>query len=472
MSNILLAVDHKENSRLLLECLNQYHTVILFDREDILDPPFDLAIFDGHALNRLWQQIASRKEMAQPLFLPTLLISSHQDTKLMTRQLWRVVDELIAVPIEKVELLLRVEVLVRARRQSLELESKNIQLAQEIATRREAENVLRDSEERFRVTLKNSPLIVAHSDRDLRYTWVYNAHYFPYSTDMIGKQDTELAADAGLTRLTELKRQVLSSNTGTRREIEFKTSEQPVIYDVTVEPIYDVSGKPIGTTTAMFDITAQKRAEDQAAEMASFQERQRLARELHDSVSQTLFSATSIAQAASLKWEKEPQKARELLEDVVQLNRSALSEMRTLLVELRPEAIIKTRFTDLLQQLVEAAKGRNVLTGELVVSGEALRMPEDVHFGLYRIAQESINNILKHSGATHFTVKLNYTDDTVKMQIDDDGKGFDSQVQSAGMGLSNLRERARSIASSLALTSAPGSGTQVAVEWKIPQPNS
>src|SRR4051794_18159423 len=108
MSNILIVFDHKENSRLLFDYLSQYHTILSPESVGDLIEPFDLAIFDGQALNRLWRRIDRLKDSQSPLFLPILLVTGRQEISLVTRQLWRIIDEIIVTPIEKVELLVRV----------------------------------------------------------------------------------------------------------------------------------------------------------------------------------------------------------------------------------------------------------------------------------------------------------------------------------------------------------------------------
>jgi PAS domain S-box-containing protein len=215
---------------------------------------------------------------------------------------------------------------------------------------------------------------------------------------------------------------------------------------------------------------ALKRAllSERTQEMAAIQERQRLAQDLHDSVSQALFSATTIAQAVPLTWEKNPEKAMEQLRQVVQINRAAMGEMRILLLELRPQAIIKTPLNNLLQHLIDAAKGRAVIEATLDIEGTEYEVPPDVHVALYRLAQESVNNVLKHSHAAAFTIALEYEVNRVTLQIQDDGVGFDTTQSTPGMGLNNLRERAEEIQAQLDITSAPEKGTTIRIVWDMP----
>lgn len=127
MAQILIFVEQSENRRLLVEYLKQYYQVIVGKSTASAQPncfpdeQFDLCILDGRALAYLWESIQARKQHEQPVFLPVLLISSRPDVKLMTRNLWESVDELIARPIEKAELRVRVEMLLRSRRFSLQL---------------------------------------------------------------------------------------------------------------------------------------------------------------------------------------------------------------------------------------------------------------------------------------------------------------------------------------------------------------
>lgn len=130
MRRILLLLEHRQNRRLMRDLLSQSYEVLEETTIDALDESFDLGVVDGLALDRYWENIQSRREAEGATFLPFLLVSSRQDVGMATRHLWRVVDELILTPIERVELLARVETLLRSRRYSLESESKYYTLAE------------------------------------------------------------------------------------------------------------------------------------------------------------------------------------------------------------------------------------------------------------------------------------------------------------------------------------------------------
>ena len=206
-------------------------------------------------------------------------------------------------------------------------------------------------------------------------------------------------------------------------------------------------------------------------------ERNRLARELHDAVTQTLFSASLVAEALPAAWEKDPEEGHGLLKDLRGLSRGALAEMRTLLLELRPAALLETRLDDLLRQLGEATSGRVGIPVTVQIEGETElhqeALPPDVHITLYRITQEALNNVIKHARAHQVTVRLDYSPESraeplrVSLSISDDGRGFDAtQLQHDRLGFGIMQERIQAIGGTLTIESQPGHGTRVTVLWQ------
>ncbi len=199
--------------------------------------------------------------------------------------------------------------------------------------------------------------------------------------------------------------------------------------------------------------------------LATLQERQRLARELHDSVSQTLFTSSVMAESALLQWNENAAKARTLLADVLHLTKSALAEMRVLLLELRPKALEQMSLSALIELLAQAVQGRNMI--EVVCKfGDIHVLPPAVKVGLYRITQEALNNVIKHSTATRVDISADVRNSTVLLQIRDNGQGFErQQVSGSSLGLGIMKERAEEIHAKLRIDSAPGSGTTIQVVW-------
>lgn len=201
--------------------------------------------------------------------------------------------------------------------------------------------------------------------------------------------------------------------------------------------------------------------------IAALEERQRLARDLHDAVSQTLFSASMIAQALPTLWERQPAKARRRLAQLTKLTRGAMAEMRALLLELRPDALLEADISELLQYLTDAVMGRTEMKVTLEVDCP-VPLPEDMHVAVYYVAQEALNNVVKHSRADEVTVSLHYRpDDMLRMYISDNGRGFAfDQIHSTALGLDIMRERAEAFGGQLKVVSEPGAGTLVVVSWE------
>jgi len=202
-----------------------------------------------------------------------------------------------------------------------------------------------------------------------------------------------------------------------------------------------------------------------AAEEAVAADRTRLARDLHDAVTQTLFSASLTAEVLPELWEMDVDEAKRSTEELRQLTRGALAEMRTLLLELRPATLTQTRLGDLIRQLCEAFIGRSRLPIKLTIDGDC-RLPPEVQVAVYRIAQESLNNVFKYARATRVDVNLYTSESTVHFTTCDNGIGFDmSTSKPTSLGLRIMRERAEAISADFQITSAPGEGTCVEVSW-------
>jgi signal transduction histidine kinase len=237
------------------------------------------------------------------------------------------------------------------------------------------------------------------------------------------------------------------------------------------QPLNDEEGRPRGILCVGMDMTERKKAEAlldaQAREQAAAAERTRLARDLHDAVSQTLFSASLIADVLPRIWERNPEQGRDRLEEIRQLTRGALAEMRTLLFELRPAALVDVELPDLLKQLAESVTGRARVPVSTHFEGQC-RIPPDAKIALYRIAQEALNNIAKHSGADSGMVTLVSQPGRVELRVRDNGTGFDrSRVSGKSLGLGIMEERARAIGASLDVHSEVGRGTEVTAVWQI-----
>jgi PAS domain S-box-containing protein len=208
------------------------------------------------------------------------------------------------------------------------------------------------------------------------------------------------------------------------------------------------------------------RLREQAEQSAAIAERSRLARELHDSVTQALYSVTLFAEAAAvLLTDGKHLEAAEHLRELRDTAQEALREMRLLIYELRPLALEKTGLLAALQARLEAVEGRGGIQADLEVEGAQLaeRLPFTIQEELYHIAREALNNVLKHAQAGCVRVHLQFQDSATCLEICDDGAGFEPEraQERGGLGLRGMEERALKIGGDLHIQSTPGKGTRI-----------
>ncbi len=206
---------------------------------------------------------------------------------------------------------------------------------------------------------------------------------------------------------------------------------------------------------------SNSRALVMARSLAAIEERQRLANDLHDSVSQTLWTASlvaeTLARSANLTDDEAKQVGRLRL-----LTTGALSEMRTLLLELRPNVIEETPLADLVRQLASAFESRKSASCTVDL-GPLPEVLPGVKVALYRIVQESLNNVARHAEATKVRITLSCSQDRLRLEVTDDGIGFDTNRPPEHLGQRIMAERARAIGAELSVCSSVGSGTSVTV---------
>lgn len=204
----------------------------------------------------------------------------------------------------------------------------------------------------------------------------------------------------------------------------------------------------------------------QAEEFAAAQERHRLAREMHDSVTQTVFSMNLTVQAARLLLGKDLQQVAAQLDHLQELARSAVGEIQVLISQLRPRSVAEEGLTGALRRLAAERKNRDGLQVSLEISGER-ELPVPLATGLYRIAQEALNNVSKHSGTGEATVRLCLEGSPAYLEVEDHGRGFESGKVARStehIGLWGMAERARELGWRLEVDSEPGRGTCLRVE--------
>ncbi|GLV56151.1 hypothetical protein KDH_29940 [Dictyobacter sp. S3.2.2.5] len=202
---------------------------------------------------------------------------------------------------------------------------------------------------------------------------------------------------------------------------------------------------------------------EKAQELASLQERQRLSRELHDSVSQVLYGISLGAHTAQEELDSDPEQARSSLDYVIGLTEAALAEMRALIFELRPESLETEGLVAAISRQVAVLHSRHHLQVDFCSTVEPDLALEDKQ-NLYRVAQEALHNIVKHARATRVTIVLEQESDQVLLQIHDDGKGFNPNQNFPGhLGVLSMRERVNKMAGRLHIDSDHEQGTTINV---------
>jgi len=213
-------------------------------------------------------------------------------------------------------------------------------------------------------------------------------------------------------------------------------------------------------------VVENARLRQHAEEAAVMEERGRLARDLHDSVTQSIYSVTLFAEAARrLINEGQLSNLNDYLMELSQTSQQALKELRLLVYELRPSLLKQEGLVGALQQRLNTVEERANIEASLVHEGP-LKLSKPVEVGLYHIAQEALNNALKHASASAVNVRIVSSDDCVELEVSDNGVGFnpDAVAGKGGVGMTSIRERTERLGGTLSVVSAPGQGTSIRVQ--------
>jgi PAS domain S-box-containing protein len=268
----------------------------------------------------------------------------------------------------------------------------------------------------------------------------------------------------------------------------FRDNQYPNSSTILIAPIR-AKGQPLGLLINFTDNTQDYDEEDivlfgtiadqigmfverarlitQAEQAAVIEERQRLARELHDSVTQLLYSQVLFS-GASLKVLNQDNLllTEQYLTRIEQAAQQALKEMRLLVFELRPTDQLDEGLIDALRKRLDAVEKRSGMETHLVVEGD-FRLDDNFEMSIYRIVQEALNNTLKHAGAKSVTVTIRQGTDTLEVEVADNGCGFnlDESLESGGMGLASMLERTASLGGKMHVETEPGNGTRIRVTF-------
>lgn len=200
-----------------------------------------------------------------------------------------------------------------------------------------------------------------------------------------------------------------------------------------------------------------------AHKAATIEERQRLARDLHDAVSQQLFALTMMAQATEKIFDRNPEHAKRQLQEITQMALQAQTEMRALLLHLRPVHLSGEPLTEGISSLVDELRQKCLIEFDLQME-EISDLPTSVEEQLFRIVQEALSNILRHANASEVKVEASHDGEEIFLHIADNGVGFDTEekkANKASYGLKTMRERCEEIGGTYTLRSRKGEGTHI-----------
>ncbi len=345
----------------------------------------------------------------------------------------------------------------------------------DISERARLERELRESEERYRYLVASSPDLVWLTDAKGTLTFVSDAARPMLGmdpTELMGRPYAEIFAPSARRDAAVRFRWLTRHPTAVHRmRLPFRHSDgHEVLVEINGTGM-TADGKFIGAHGAARDVGERDRLERdlrrQAGELAAGEERAHLARELHDSVTQALFSMTLVSRSVELLLDRDPEAARAQLAQLRDLQREALAEMRALIFELRPGNLEQDGLSRALRTHTSALQGR---LGLPIVVESTLdeRLPLPIEEVLYRIAQEALHNVVKHAGARQVRLEVGRIASGIRLRIVDDGKGFDpARVPDGHLGLAGMRTRADKIGARFTVTSVAGQGTTI--EVVVPQ---
>jgi PAS domain S-box-containing protein len=334
---------------------------------------------------------------------------------------------------------------------------------------------LRDSERRYRHLVDNSPDLVWSVDADGIFT--YLGESLERMTgfrqeELVGKPFQIISTPRTLSAMRTAWRQMQvhpEDEQQVRLELPLAGGGTMAVEINMVATVVD--GRFAGAHGSVRDIRARERIEEdlrrQTAAIAANEERANLARELHDSVTQALFSMGLTARALELLLDRDPEAARQKLAELQELQKDALAEMRTLIFELRPQGLETDGLAQALRNHGAAVQGRTGLAVSVEVESEE-RLPLDIEEAFYRVAQEALHNVVKHANANAARIELRRTGRKVRLTVEDDGIGFDpAEIARGHLGLIGMQQRAERIGAELEVGHRPGNGTRVRMTLEL-----
>ena len=345
--------------------------------------------------------------------------------------------------------------------------------------RERLERELRESEARYRYLVDNSPDAVWSADADGVFTYMSET-----SEGLLGWRPDDLVGRHFSTVVHPESRTFVESQYGGAiagaassdlqyRFVAMRRDGSRLPVEMHARTIVE-DGRYLGAHGSVRDLRDRERLERdlrrQAAALAANEERAHLARELHDSVTQALFSMTLVTRSIELQLSSDPAAAAARIDTLRELQRDALAEMRALIFELRPASLEVEGLVQALRTHAAAVQGRTGLA-VVIEADEMDRLPDDLEASLYRVAQEALHNVVKHAAARQVRITLERRASRVMLAVEDDGIGFDpGSVPEGHLGVAGMRARVEKLGGRLTITSAAGRGTRVEAALALDAP--
>ena len=324
-----------------------------------------------------------------------------------------------------------------------------------------AEAALRLSEDRFRVALIHSPIMVFNQDTRLCYTWVHNQSVLGIEKDMLGKTDADLFPPEESDRLTQIKARVLMTGTGLRQEVSLAAGGRKHYYDLTVEPVRDAAGRIAGITGAAMEVTERKRLEEEILHISEMEQR-RIGQDLHDGICQELAGIELKSQSLAETLEKKAKGPAAQAGQIARHVRDVLAQTRSLARGLSPFILQAEGCASALQELAAHTEKLFNVKCTFKTDGPVLISDRAAATHLYRIAQEAVSNAIKHGKASAVEISLSGAHDKILLSVSDNGTGFGAPAGGGtGMGLRIMQYRAGMIGATLLVQAQGGGGTRV-----------
>lgn len=322
----------------------------------------------------------------------------------------------------------------------------------------------RKNEDMFRLVLENNPYPMWIYDHEtLRFREVNPAAIAKYGytrEEFLKMKITEIRPQDQVSRL-------LAEHHAFRMDLKHIGEWQHLLKDgslidvaITAYPLY--FGGRAAILVQSQDITEQKRAQEALRKLAVVEERNRIARDIHDTLAQAFTGILVQLEAARDVLATSRREANSHLTRARALAQKGLAEARRSVSELRPHELEKGDLTLAIKSLANQAKGATTLI-QCLVSGKPRRLSQEIEVNLFRIAQEALTNTIRHAAAARVQIKLIFKARSIQLILQDDGKGFNLDHAGAGFGLISMRERAQRIGAQLTLSSRRGRGCKIMV---------